>query len=136
MKSRIMILVYVLILSFNVVAQNKEMQDNPAKPGRDLCEKALKYYVHSLDHHNSGVVESAIMHIMSIKCYYPQINYTKVIYKLQQLVEDGDTGNIRAMAFICCNYLTLKGSSETFLKINERDVNQLLTLMTGDISEK
>lgn len=125
----------LFIFTINLFAQIDTTQITETKLNQEVCQKALKYYTHSLDYENTGIVESAIINIMKIKCYHPGIDYSNVIHKLQQLVKNGKTNNIKAMAFLCRNYLAIEGLSPELLKLNKEEAGQFISLLLGRISE-
>ena len=76
-------------------------------------------------------MESAIINIMKIKCHNTGIDYSNVIHKLQLLVENGKTNNIKAMALLCRNYLAIEGLSPELSKLNKDEAGQFISLLMG-----
>jgi len=71
---------------------------------KEMKNAACAYFM-CLNHSNSGVIESAIVNIMKLKFFNPDIDYTKCIYKLEQLSKSGQTKFIRVKAYVAANYL-------------------------------
>jgi hypothetical protein len=120
-------LMVVLLFSANLFASS-----NPAeKKCVDQIQSALKS-------ENQGVVESAIFISLSLKNYFPESNYGKVINKLNDLVADGITPVIKYKAQLASLYYSYpnlfsdikvdtKENAETYFKmISERLVNNSL----------
>lgn len=131
MNKQFMTLVLSFVLSISLFAQKDSTIYQEEYLTQDKCEKALKYYLISLDYENTGVVESAITNIMKVKCHHPGIDYSKMIDKLRMLVEHGETKDIRAMAFICAKYLALKENSASFARMNKNETSELISILVG-----
>lgn len=121
----------LFIWTINLFAQIDTTQITETKPNQEFYQKAIKYYTHSLYYENTGIVESAIINIMKIKCHNTGIDYSNVIHKLQLLVENGKTNNIKAMAFLCKNYLAIEGLSPELSKLNKDEAGQFISLLMG-----
>ena len=131
MNKSIITLVLSFVLSINLFAQKETTINQEKFPAQDKCEKALSYYLISLDYENTGIVESAISNIMKVKCHYPGIDYSEMIDKLQMLTENGKTKDIRALAYICANYLALKETSVSFAKLKNNETSELISILVG-----
>jgi len=81
-------------------------------------ERGLANFLRALQHHNEGVVESAMINLLKMKYHYPGLDYGKVITLLQDLESSGRSQSIRFMAFITGRCL--------------EDANTLSLLQEGD----
>lgn len=119
--------IYILffLLSLNLFAQDNTTLSNQFSPSKQECEKALKFYLISLNHSNEGVVKSGIENIMNIKCHHSELNYGEVLFKLQQLAENAKSNDIRTMAFICSNYLLVYNPSN----IEKQKTRELMSII-------
>ena len=70
---------------------------NPAETNKNL--------VKALNHHNHGVVESAIRVVILMKIQYSDADYDNIIDQLDELVVKGANKNIRLKALIASDYL-------------------------------
>lgn len=67
--------------------------------------KAEQAYLFSLSLDNQGAVESAIIHIMKMKCLYPKHDYTALIEKLNEVAACAPEKITRLKAYVAGNYL-------------------------------
>jgi hypothetical protein len=63
-------------------------------------KKALKHYAENLNHENEGVVKSSIQNIMRLKVAYPEMNYSKICKKLEDLSFESESKLVRYMAYV------------------------------------
>ena len=69
------------------------------------CEAALPNYYNALNSDNTGMIESAIMNVVKLKMYSPDLDYSQVTSKLEELTENGQTDVIKYKSFIAVLYL-------------------------------
>jgi hypothetical protein len=125
MRNNYLTSIFFLIFSVNIYAQGDTTLSGHFQPSKQTCQKALEYYMISLTYENEGVIQSAIENIMKIKCHYSELNYNKVLFKLQQLAENAKSNDTRTMAFICGNYLSIYNPSN----IEKQKTRELLALI-------
>ena len=111
-KFRVTFAFVVLAYSFSIA----QAQGNGLK-------NAEKNYLSSLNHQNSGVVESAIVNCMILKLHYPDKNYKQIIKRLNELTLQDPNKIIRVKASIASNYLTYP---ERFKWIEKNDYKQTI----------
>ena len=118
---------YILFffLSVNIFAQGDTTLSSRLYPSQQKCQKALQYYLISLDYQNEGIVQSAIENIMTIKCHHSSLDFNKVINKLNYLAQNAKSNNTRTMAFVCGNYLALYNPSN----IEKQETRELMSLI-------
>lgn len=68
-------------------------------------DNATENYLTGLNHHNNGVVESAITNVMLLKMYHPEKDFSVVTKKLDELTLKGPDKMVRLKAFIAANYI-------------------------------
>ena len=74
---------------------------------KDTITKTVRHnYLAGLQHHNSGVVESAIFQLIILKTVYPEGNYDDLAKELNQLMTNGKTATTRYKAFVAATYLS------------------------------
>ena len=66
---------------------------------------AIKNYKKALESENPGMVESAIMNVMSLKYNYPDYDYSSLIEPLTALENNDMSKSIRFLSYILKNYL-------------------------------
>ena len=125
MRKNYIAYIFFLILSVNIFAQGDITLSDHLSPSKQQCQKALEFYMISLNYENDGVVKSAIENIMKIKCHHSELNYGEVLSKLQQLAENAKSNDTRTMAFICSNYLLLYNPSN----IEKQETRELMSLI-------
>ena len=120
-------LIVVILFSANLFAKF-----NPAE------KRCVDQIQSALTSDNQGVVESAIFISLSLKNYFPETNFGKVVNKLNDLVADGSTPVIKykaQLASLYYNYPNLfsdikintKDNPDTYFKmISDRLVNHSL----------
>ena len=62
-------------------------------------------YLQGLNHYNAAIAESAIYNVMLLKRYYPDLDFSKISIKLDDLAVNGQNKSIRIKAFIATNYI-------------------------------
>jgi hypothetical protein len=125
MRKNFIIYILFCILTVNLFSQSDTTLIEHLAPSKQQCQKALQYYLISLDYQNDGVVQSAIENIMTIKCHHSDIDYYKVISKLDYLAGNAKSTDTRTMAFVCRNYLVLYNPSQ----IEKQKTRELLSLI-------
>jgi hypothetical protein len=120
-------LMVVILFSANLFAKS-----NPAE------KRCVDQIQSALTSENQGVVESAIFVSLSLKNYFPEVNFGKVVNKLNDLVADGGTPVIKYKAQLASLYfsypalfsdikINTKENPDTYFKmISERLVNNSL----------
>jgi len=83
-----------------------------------VAKASLPNYYKALNSDNHGMVESAIENLVKLKLFAPDLDYSKVAGKLDQLTEDGQTIQIKYKAFVANLYLE---SPEKFNWISSED---------------
>ena len=69
------------------------------------CLAALPNYYTALNSDNEGLIESAIVNVVKLKMYSPDLNYSEIKDKLKELMEAGPSDVIKYKAFIALLYL-------------------------------
>jgi len=100
------------------LAQNPPQNSDPANPSEandrtyaaaaiapDRLEKGLAGYLLALQCKNEGVVESALMNLIKMKSQYPDLDYSRIIERLQYMQEQGQSRGLRFLAFFTLSYL-------------------------------
>ena len=82
---------------------------------------ALPNYYKALNSNNSGMVESAIVNLIKLKMYAPDLDYQDTIKKMNELTENGQTDIIKYKAFIGQLYLE---NPERFNWISDQDMGE------------
>ena len=104
----IITLTIILLLSINSgIAQSYK-----------VAKASVPNYYKALNSDNHGVVESAIENLVKLKLFAPDLDYSKVAEKLDQLTEDGQTIQIKYKAFVANLYLE---SPEKFNWLSSED---------------
>ena len=104
----IITLTIILLLSINSgIAQSYK-----------VAKAAVPNYYKALNSDNHGMIESAIENLVKLKLFAPDLDYSKVAEKLDQLTEDGQTIQIKYKAFVANLYLE---SPEKFNWISSED---------------
>jgi hypothetical protein len=115
----------------------KSTQHNTVSLKSTSLDRAPANYLMALKQTNEGVVESAIIKVMKLKYYYPEMDYSEITTQLEKLETDGKSESIRFMAYIVGNYIKHperfawikkgvdKNTDQFFALINERVVSQL-----------
>jgi hypothetical protein len=104
----IITLTIILLLSINSgIAQSYK-----------VAKASVPNYYKALNSDNHGMVESAIENLVKLKLFAPDLDYSKVAEKLDQLTEDGQTIQIKYKAFVANLYLE---SPEKFNWISSED---------------
>ncbi len=67
-------------------------------------EQALRSYTHNLSSENAGIVATSIFYLLKLQTAYPALDVTSSYLPLEQLAVDGETPEIRYMAFLARNY--------------------------------
>ena len=107
----IITLTIILLLSINSgIAQSNK-----------VAKAALPNYYKAINSDNHGVIESAIENLVKLKLYAPDLDYSKVAEKLDQLTEDGQTIQIKYKAFVANLYLE---SPEKFNWLSSEDKDE------------
>jgi hypothetical protein len=83
-----------------------------------VAKASVPNYYKALNSDNHGMVESAIENLVKLKLFAPDLDYSKVAEKLDQLTEDGQTIQIKYKAFVANLYLE---SPEKFNWISSED---------------
>jgi hypothetical protein len=119
------------------ITDNKNAQNNTVLLKSTSLDRAPANYLMALKQTNEGVVESAIIKVMKLKYYYPQMDYSEITAQLEKLEMDGNSESIRFMAYIVGNYIKHperfawvkkgvdKNTDKFFALINERVVSQV-----------
>lgn len=94
--------------------------------------KAPKNYLQGLNHFVPGIVESSITGVMELKKYYPELDFSDIIKKLDDLAINGETREIRIKAFIATNYLK---NPESFNWIKKGSFSDDISLIGNIIFE-
>jgi len=94
----------IVIFSFCATALYAQSDADNKRSNEYYC-KALKQYLVCLNHHNDGVVESAIINLMKMSRECSEISYQTIVERLDTMATDGRTANIRLLAFIAARYL-------------------------------
>ena len=76
-----------------------------AQRTEESLKKALKHYEENLIHDNEGVVKSSILNIMRMKVTYPQINYSNVCSKLENISFESESKLVRYMAYVAVDII-------------------------------
>ncbi|MCB9058852.1 MAG: hypothetical protein H6627_09815 [Calditrichae bacterium] len=95
MKKMLTIAAIVLITGTFALAQ-----DAPKS-----LDNATQNYMMGLNHHNNGVIESAITNVMLLKLYHPEKDFSDIAEKLDALTIENPDKMIRLKAFIAANYI-------------------------------
>jgi len=111
----IITLTIILLLSINSgIAQSYK-----------AAKASVPNYYKALNSDNHGMVESAIENLVKLKVQSPDLDFSKVIKKLDQLTEDGQTIQIKYKAFVANLYLE---SPEKFNWITSEDKEKQVKL--------
>ena len=93
---------YILTFIFClIITTSASFAQSPDKS----VDRAVKAYLTSINSSNLGVVESTIENVMVLKLYCPEIDYSQIIQKLDELNLGNYPKTIRVKAFIAANYL-------------------------------
>ena len=85
----------IMILSVNGYAKHTEK----------AAEQIAQRYLMSLDHECRGVVESSIVYAAKMQFEYPELDYSKIIEKLDYLAINDKNNALRIKAFIASSCL-------------------------------
>jgi len=117
------ILTYLIAVSIYVITAD-------AFAGNDLKNPnaILKRYEQLLSHENEGVVKSSIQNIMKLQTVYSELNYSKVIQKIEELSIKSESKKIRYNAYIAVNFLKYPNQLEwnlpdTYQELDEFFIN-------------
>ena len=86
-----------------------------------VAKRSLPNYYKALNSDNQGLVESAIENLVKLKLYAPDLDYSKVAEKLDQLADDGQSIQIKYKAFVANLYIE---SPEKFNWLSSEDKNE------------
>jgi hypothetical protein len=87
---------------------------------------ALPNYYNALNSNNDGVIESAIENLVKLKIHAPDLDFSKVTKRLDQLTEQGNTSEIKYKAFIAYLYLE---NTERFNWISSENKDRKLKIV-------
>jgi len=87
---------------------------------------ALPNYSNALNSNNDGVIESAIENLVKLKIHAPDLDFSKVTKRLDQLTEQGNTREIKYKSFIAYLYLE---DAERFNWIASEDRDKKLKIV-------
>jgi len=87
--------VLILVLSINGYSKHTKKE----------AEQIAGRYLMSLDHECRGVVESSIIYAAKMQFEYPELDYSKIIEKLDYLSLYDDSSALRIKAFIASSCL-------------------------------
>lgn len=118
----------ILIVSFFASAMYAQ-SDYTTKRSNEYYSKALEQYLVCLNHHNDGVVESAIINLMKMNRERSDLSYQTTIDRLDTMSTEGRTANIRFLAFIAAKYLDDPENPELFSEIKIEDDEQLISML-------
>jgi hypothetical protein len=76
-----------------------------SRPSLKQLEKGAANYLQALQQPNEGLVESAMINLIKMKSYYPDLDYSRLTNRLQYLAEQGRTQSLRFLAFFTRHYL-------------------------------
>ena len=111
----IITLTIILLLSINSgIAQSYK-----------VAKASVPNYYKALNSDNHGMVESAIENLVKLKLFAPDLDFSKVAEKLDQLTEDGQTIQIKYKAFVANLYLE---SPEKFNWLSSEDKDKQVKL--------
>ena len=96
MKTFTIIIFTLIFIIANIAAQ--------AQSAKTL-KAALPNYYNALNSNNDGAIESAIENLVKLKIHAPDLDYSKVAKRLDQLTAQGNTGEIKYKAFVAYLYL-------------------------------
>lgn len=94
------IFTYLIVITMFVMTADAFAKINIKNP-----ETILKCYEKSLTDENEGVVKSVILNIMKMKTVYPELEYSKIIKKLEKLSCESQFEQIRYKAYMAVNFL-------------------------------
>lgn len=94
------IITYLIIVTMYVITA-----DAFAQRTEKTINKALKHYEENLTNDNEGVVKSSIQNIMRLKVAYPEIDYSDVRKKLEDLSFESESKIVRYMAYVAVDII-------------------------------
>ncbi len=94
--TKIMTVVLLFAFSASVFAQKPKTEQ--------FINKAVSNFVLAMESKNAGVVESSIFISIDLKSKFPQIDYSDLIDKLNELALKGETPTIRYKAQLASLY--------------------------------
>jgi hypothetical protein len=87
----------------------------------------LYRYEKALNYENQGVVKSSIQNIIKLKTVYPELKYSKVIKKMEELSVKSDSKTIRFTAYMAVNFLKYPEQLEWNLPQSYEKLDTFLT---------
>ena len=113
MKTKITVLLILLVVTLNVSAQEYSVSDN-------FLSRAEKNFIATMNSDVNSLVESAIFNMLLFKNKFPEWDFESIISKLNSLAVEGKTLPIRYKAQLASIYINY---SEMFsnIKIIEKD---------------
>ncbi len=118
---------YVMFISLSLLVGTTFAQ----KPAEAVLN-APANYLKGLNHSNSAVVESSIFNVMLLKHYYPDLDFTKINKKLDDLAINGENKTIRLKAFISTNYIK---NPQDYNWIEQETFAETMTLVNFSLKE-
>lgn len=115
-----------------------EDKDQPA--GEVSCEsivnRAPANYLMGLQRENNGVVQSAIINIMTMYTAYPDQDYDEIIQKLEDLENCSPYHSTRVLAFFARNYLTDPDKFDWTIDQDPHDIGRVLDTMMSQLTSR
>lgn len=97
--------IIVVLMLYPSFAQNKNLFAEVEAAEQQKIKMVIKNYQKALESDNQGMIESAILNIMSLKYHYPDYDYSSLIESLESLENNDESKSIRFMSYIVKDYL-------------------------------
>ena len=114
-------LTYLIIVTMYIITTDAFAGNNIVNP-----KTVLNCYTKLLGHENEGVVKSTIQNIMKLKTVYPDLNYSKVIHKMEELSIKSESKKIRYNAYMAVNFFKYPKQLEWNLPKSYEELDKFL----------
>ena len=101
---------------------------------RSPLDAATDNYLYGLCHHNQGIVESSIYHVLILYINCPEKDYSLIKAQLNKLAIDGPTEIICYKAYLAGKYLNNQELVDKIVKYNYQDQEQFFTLLSENLN--
>lgn len=136
MKKTYTIILLLLTAPIIATAQNLAFNDTKAAYYNALfnsresrLEKAVESFQRGLNHQFPAIVESSMFNLLVLKIDYPDMDFTKVLKKLDDLQLYGKTSVVRYKAHVTTEFIK---NPSMFLDVDPSEFNQYMDVEKAD----
>lgn len=127
MKTQGLVIAALLLMGLQTADAQKYFSDYNSHSRTNL-DRAVKYYLVSLESDNEGVIESGLAHLARMKMYFPERVFGRLEEKVTEIATAGPTPRVRYEAYLVSMLLR---SPETFRAESRREYEGPEALFTA-----